>query len=144
MGPKHGRIKRLALRAACMCWRWKKRLLIRFKCWELNRFIKPRGAPTLENTSVLRLWWGSLPVTKCCTSRNGESCSTDVGQAVSLVGMPSSLLYLTLSLPFSPLIKPVTSFWLSICFLHKCHCLTIHVLPCTWFGLTSSSKPLQL
>lgn len=33
---------------------------------------------TLENTSVLRFWWGSFPVTKYCTSRNGESGSRDM------------------------------------------------------------------
>lgn len=32
----------------------------------------------LEDTSVLRLWWGSLSVTKYCASRKGESHSKDV------------------------------------------------------------------
>ena len=53
-------------------------LVEKVESWEVSRFIKPRGVPASENARVLRLCWGSLPVTMHGTRRSGESCSRDV------------------------------------------------------------------
>lgn len=140
VGLKYRGIWELALRAACVCWRWKKHVLIRLRSWEVTRFIKLRGAPISGNTSVLRLWWGTSQVTKHCTSRNAEACSREVHKPQpggSLVGLPPS--------PPFPCLFPISS---NLSLHFGCPspselCATTTPSTCSP-GFASSSKPLQL
>lgn len=140
VGLKYRGIWELALRAACVCWRWKKHVLIRLRSWEVTRFIKLRGAPISGNTSVLRLWWGTSQVTKHCTSRNAEACSREVHKPQpggSLVGLPPS--------PPFPCLFPISS---NLSLHFGCPspselCATTTPSACSP-GFASSSKPLQL
>lgn len=138
-----GEFKSWHRRAACVCWRWKKHVLIRLKSWEVSRFIKPRGAPVSDNTSVFGLWWGTSRVTRHCTGRIAEPCSREGHRprpGASLGALLPSSLYRTLPLPFPHLIKPVPSFWLTISFWSNATTSPSTCSP----GLASSSKPLQL
>lgn len=142
MGLKYRAIWELALRAAYVCWRWKKHVFIRHKSWEVTRFIKLRGAPISEDTSALRLWWGTSQVTKHCMSRNAEACSREA-QTSARWFLSGPATFTTLPLPFPHLIKPVTSFWLSITFWAMCHHHTIHLLPWIFFIIKAFAAQSQ-
>lgn len=139
LGLKCRGIGALALRAACMCWRWKQRMLIRLKSWEVTRFIKARGAPISGNTRVLRLWWGTCPVTKHCTSRNAEACSREMHRP-----WPGGSLGLPPSAPIPCLVLISSNLSLHFdCPSPSDLCATTTPSTCSP-GFTSSLKPLQL